>query len=73
MDWRSSATGDIYRPYMNPDEEMQEEDNEDFYGSGIATNGEDTQPGALDREYHVGPHRCLSCEDELTGRYAGCE
>ena len=64
--------GDMYPPYMNPDEEMQEEDNEDFYGNG-AINGENTQPGALDQEYHVGLYQHPSHEDQLTSRCAGCE
>ena len=51
--------GDVFPQYSAPDDDMQEEDNEDFYGNGV-TNGEDTQPGALDPQYHVGPHRrCL--------------
>ncbi|KAK5113318.1 hypothetical protein LTR85_010935 [Meristemomyces frigidus] len=40
MDWQSSMG-----VYQHQDEEMQEEDNEDFYGNGTA-NIEDTKPGA---------------------------
>ena len=53
--------GDVFPQYIAPDDDMQEEeDNEDFYGNG-ATNREDTQPGALDQQYHVGPHHRSLC------------
>lgn len=49
MDWQSSVAG-MYQPNdNNDDEDMQEEDNEDFYGNAFG-NTDDAQPGAPEHE-----------------------